>query len=400
MKKVTNQNLLRTEIPRVVLLIETSREPGRSIMRGIEKYARLYGPWSFHFSPGDLIQHFAGAKALHPSGIIARIETPEVEHAILESQLPTVAIDLYEEQKSYGAFRNTSEIRVNNDATGRMAAEHFLNLDYKNFAFVGEIRNVLWSREREQGFAKRLEEAGFTCDSFPLPHPPQTWSLEVHTLGRWLQRLPKPVGILAAMDVRGRQIISTCQVYGIRVPDEVAVLGVGNDPLLCSMCEPTLSSIALDATAGGFQAATILDLLMKDKLVGKRDYVIPPLHVEMRESTRLPDILDPVVADAIRFIKMNNMAPLNASDVARYSPLSRRVLEIRFRKATGHSILEEVNRLRLERVQNMLLKTEMKIHEIAETCGFCTSSYLSRFFRREAGMSIADFLKKEKKRKS
>lgn len=362
-------------------------------MRGIERYARLYGPWSFHLTPGDWIQHFAGAKALHPSGIIARIETPEVAQAILESQLPTVAIDLHEDQKSPGgAFRNTSEIFVNSYAVGKMAAEYLLERQYPHYAFVGEMNNVLWSKERERGFRESLQKAGFSCHSFPLPHPVQTWSIEIHTLGKWLQSLPKPVGILAAMDVRGRQIISACQVYGIRVPEDIAVLGVDNDTLLCDMCTPRLSSIAIHSQTGGFQAAAILDGLMKGKLTGRQTWRIEPLRVETRESTEISPTNDPDVADAIRFIKMNDLTPLNATDVARYSALSRRVLEMRFRKVLGRSILEEINHRRLERIKNMLTKTDMKVYEIAEVCGFCSSSYLSRFFRRETGMTIAEFL--------
>lgn len=347
-----HQKLLRTEIPRVVLLIETARELGRSLMRGIERYSRLYGPWSFHFSPGDLVQHFAGAKALHPSGIIGRIETPEVEKAIRESLLPTVAIDLYEEQKGpFGHFRNTSEIRVDSRRVGEMAADFFLKRRFENFAFVGEIHNVLWSKEREEGFRNRLEEHGFRCKSFPLPNPIQTWSQEVHTLGKWLETLPKPTALLAAMDIRGRQVISTCQMYGIRVPDEISVLGVDNDVLMCNMCTPQLSSIALDGEESGFRAAAILDGMMKGRIQQKVETFISPVRIESRESTELLTIHDSIVSDAIRFIRMNDMSSLNASDVTRHASLSRRSLEIRFRKETGKSILEIINQQRLERVQ-------------------------------------------------
>ncbi|MDO4570844.1 MAG: DNA-binding transcriptional regulator [Planctomycetia bacterium] len=394
-----HQRSSRTELPRVALLVETSREVGRSILRGIERYARLYGPWSFHLFPGDLAQQLSEVKTWDATGIIARIETPEIAEAVLESRLPLVALDLYEEQKSmYGPFRDTPEVFVNSPAVGHLAAEYLMNLHLEHFAFVGEISDVLWSREREKGFQEKLRRSGFTCRRYTPSHPSVEWREEIHDLGAWLQELPKPVGIFAGMDVRGRQVLAACQEYGIRVPNDAAVLGVDNDPLLCRMCTPPMSSIVLDSENGGYQAAAILDDLMKGKTRYRKKFLINPLRVAARESTQRSDIDDDMVADAVRFIRMNSMIALSVQEVVNQTSVSRRVLEVRFRKALDRTILSEINRARVERVKQLLANTDMKVSEIAEACEFGTDGYLCRFFLRETGMTIGEYRRQNLKR--
>ncbi len=384
-------------IPRVALLVETSREVGRSILSGIERYARLYGPWAFHLFPGDLAQQIENVKTWDATGIIARIETHEVAQTILESGLPVVGLDLYEEHKAPGhPLRNICEVSVNSTAVGKMAAEHLMELRCENYAFVGEIHDVLWSREREESFCRTLYWAGFRCFRYKPYRKDLAWTDEIHELARWLQELPKPVGLFAAMDVRGRQVIAACQEYGIRVPEDVAVLGVDNDPLICRLCSPRMSSVILDSETGGYQAALILDGLMRGKLHEKVSFHINPIGIAGRESTERPPFDDPMVNEALRFIRQNSMIALSVQEVANYVRVSRRVLETRFRRIVGQSVLENICAQRLERVKQLLLKTDMKVSEIAEACEFGTDGYLSRFFRRESGMTISEFRTRER----
>ncbi|MDO4582847.1 MAG: DNA-binding transcriptional regulator [Planctomycetia bacterium] len=387
-------NRTRLTLPRVALLVETSREVGRSILSGIERYARLYGPWAFHLFPGDLAQQFEEVRTWDATGIIARVETPEVAQAILDSHLPVVALDLYEEQKNVdGPFRNTCEVHVNSAEVGRMAARYLMEQNYENYAYVCEVNNVLWSKEREWTFRETLDRAGFDCHLYTPQRKGIPWSEEIHLLGKWLDLLPKPVGLMASMDVRGRQVIAACQESGIRVPEDVAVLGVDNDPLLCRMCSPRMSSIILDSENGGYHAAMILDGLMRGKIHEKKTFLINPIGIASRESTERPEISDPTIAEAVRFIHLNSMIALSVQEVANHVNVSRRVLEVRFQNVLGRSVLSEICRARLERVKNLLLKTDMKVREIAEACEFGTDGYLCRFFLREAGMTITEFRK-------
>lgn len=398
--------VIRDDIPRVALLIETSREVGRALLRGVENYIRLHGPWAVHVWPGDLLQHLPDMKSWRGTGIIARIMYPEVEQTVLKSGLPTVAIDLYDEQKEpNGICRGLSEVFVDTYHVGRMGAEHFLEKGFSNFAFVGEVKNVSWSRHREKGFCDRLNEAGFPCYRYKAPgRHTQNWGKELHRLGNWLLSLPKPIGLMAAMDIRGRQVIEACQYYGIRVPEEIGILGVDNDQVVCRLCDPPMSSIELDAEAGGFQAAAILDNLMRH--VEKNDrtpheirrHPIKPLQVVQRRSTERRSISDSLVTEAIRFIKINAAHPLSVSMVVRHVDVSRRTMELRFKRQVGHSVLDEINMARVERVKSFLIETDMTIAEIAETCRFDSETYLYRFFRRMTGETMNSFRRENRKK--
>ncbi|MDO4627846.1 MAG: DNA-binding transcriptional regulator [Planctomycetia bacterium] len=393
--RISHKNA-RPTLPRVALLVETSREVGRSILSGIERYARLYGPWAFHLFPGDLAQQLEEVRTWDATGIIARVETPEVARAILESRLPTVALDLYEEQKDpNGPFRNTCEVYVNSFEVGKMAATHLLDRHYEQYAFVGEVNDVLWSKERERGFRQQLDRAGYDCFIYKPPQKSMCWSDEIHALGPWLEKLPKPIGLMAAMDVRGRQVIAACQEYGIRVPEDVAVLGVDNDPLLCRLCTPRMSSVVLDSETGGYQAALILDGLMRGKIREKKTFLIGPISIACRESTMRPEVNDPIVAEALRFIQLNSMIALSVQEVANHVNVSRRVLEVRFRESLNVSVLTRIKAARLERVKQLLDKTDMLVYEIAEACEFGSDGYLCRFFQRETGMTIKEYRKKK-----
>lgn len=389
--------LSRAEMPRVALLVETSREVGRSILRGVESYARLHGPWSLHLLPGDLAQQLPDVKSWGATGIIARIETPEVEKSILESKIPFVALDLYAPQKGKGGkFQNASEVFVNSPKVGAMAAQHLLGRKFEHYGFVGEINDVLWSKDREKAFTDTVSAAGHEVFRYKSLKSSKNWGSDLHRLGKWLEELPKPIALMAANDVRGRQVIAACQEFNIRVPEDVAVIGVDNDTLLCQLSSPPMSSIALDSENGGYQAAAILDGLMSGMLSGKQEYLVDPLHVVCRRSTERFEIADSMVADAMRFIWINPMAPLGVRDVAEQLLVSRRVLEVRFKNALGHTVLAEINMARLVRVKQLLRETDLKIREIAEMCGFGTEGYLCRFFRRETGVTLGQYKKQLK----
>ena len=386
---------LRVNMPRVALLVETSREVGRSILRGVERYARINGPWSLHLAPGDLAQLFPNVRTWGATGIIARIETPEVEKAILKSGLPFVALDLYGPQKNKrGKFKNASEVFVNSPMVGKMAAEHLLERNLNQYAFVGEINDVLWSTDREKAFTDAIVQAGYKVYRYKPPMTSDRIVDDALQLGQWLYSLPKPIGVMAANDVRGRQVIAACQDFNVRVPEDVAVIGVDNDTLMCQMCTPPMSSVALDAETGGYEAARILDGLMSGTITEKQQYLVAPLHVVSRQSTERFDIPDPVVAEALRLIWINPGQSINVGELANEICVSRRRLEVQFKAIRGRTVLDEISLARLHHVKQLIKETDMRVKEIAESCGFATEGYLSRFFHKQTGMTISQFRKK------
>ncbi|MDD2710666.1 MAG: helix-turn-helix domain-containing protein [Verrucomicrobiae bacterium] len=189
--------------------------------------------------------------------------------------------------------------------------------------------------------------------------------------------LPKPAGLLAEI----------CRNRGIRIPDEVALMGVDNDELICKGTTPPLTSVALSIRRAGCEAAAVLDRLMAGKkVVGKRA-LIRPTHVETRQSTDLIAVADANLAKTIRFIRQNANRVILAKEVAAFSGLSRRALQDRFQRVTGHPLSDEIARTRVQHISRLLVETNMPIASIAQSMGYAADAHIARFFRRCTGMT-------------
>lgn len=377
----------------VALLLETSREVGRGLLRGVMRYSRLHGPWGLHIMPGDLVQSLPTMRAWGGTGIIARVPTPRIARAILKTGLPVIVGPLSDRQLApSNPLSKLSEIRGNGEAIGKMAADHLLERGLRHFAFVGAQDDSAWGQRRREWFCKRISEAGFNCSVYPKPPASERdWGREQKRLGRWLASQPRPLGVLAALDVRGRQVIEACMESHLRVPEDVAVIGVDNDELLCELCDPPLSSIVLNAEKAGYEAAELLHRMMRGERVKSRCISIEPTHVVARRSTETVASADEKIAAALRFIRMSVHRPLQVRDVAEHIGLSRRSLELRFRRAAGHTVLTEIRRVQLERVRTFLLETDFSIQKIAGQCGFASGNYLGKIFRRKFGKTPQRF---------
>jgi LacI family transcriptional regulator len=381
-------------IPKVALLVETALGYGRGLLRGIARYARLHGPWVFYLTPGDLLQVLPKMEEWGGTGIIARIETPEIARAILATRLPVIALDLKREQLAAdNPLSRLSEVCPDSHQAGRMAAEHLLAKRFEQFAFVGVADDPPWSTRRKEGFAQCLAMAAFSCHDYPVPRSARErqWSREQPRLVRWLQSLPKPLGLLACDDDRGRQVLTACRVAGIQVPEDMAIIGVDNDEVLCDISDPPLASVALDSEKAGYEAAALLDGLMSGRIRAPRRILVPPLFVVERRSAEVMAHNDRDVALALRFIHDHAGQPIAVKEIARTSRLSRRMLELRFRRSVGCTIHEKIQSVRLERAKQLLIETEQSIGEVAQAAGFASSGYFSKVFHRALGMPPADY---------
>lgn len=380
-------------VPRVAVLIETSREFGRGILQGIIQYTRLYTRWHLFHLPGDMTQELPDMEKWGGNGIIARITNKKIEKAILATGLPVVGVTLTDEQRSKSSpCARFSEVRADSVAAGRMAAEYFLEKQSEHFAFVGEIHQGNWSQQRGQGFVERLAESGKTCFQYTAARKSRNrWGSEVDQLGKWLLSLPKPISLLAALDIRGRQIINACGEFGIRIPDDIAILGIDNDELICEACQPPMSSIHLDARQGGFKAAEILDDMMIGKIQSPQCFYAPAIRVVERQSTDILRVSDEIVVNAVRYITSNAINSINVANVTEYLQLSRKTVENRFKKALNCTVLEVINRERIKRIKLLLTETSMTIQEIADKCHFEDASNLCKFFRRECQMTMKTY---------
>lgn len=376
-------------IPKVVLLIETSREYGRQLLRGIAKYSRLHGPWTFYREPGGLSEDRPPLDKREVDGIIVRGESLTPQEA-RRMGVPVIFVPRAREN-----IPGFSCIVVDSVAVGRMGAEHLLERGFRHFGFCG-FSDMQWPVRRRRAFVERIHEAGYRTQVYETPESLSisSWAHELDAITDWLKSLPKPAGIMACHDYRGQHLLECCKVAGLQIPEEVAVIGALNDDIICDLCDPPLSSIAFNIEKAGYEAAALLDRLMRGEKVGKRNIVIQPTHVVVRQSTDILAIEDKAAAAAIHFIRQNAREPIQVGDVVAAVGLSRRALEQRFRKAVGRSILSEIRRLRAEQVAQLLLETDMSVSQIAASLGFSSEKHIARPFRQEKGMSPLVYRKK------
>ena len=207
----------------------------------------------------------------------------------------------------------------------------------------------------------------------------------------WLKSLPKPLGLMACNDYCGREVLQACAEAGLRIPDDVAVVGVDNDELMCELSDPPLSSVALNVEQAGYDAARLLDSLMSGQSIPEHIVLVKPTFVVARRSSEVMAQADPCVVAALRFIKDRAAQAIGVPDVVNESRVSRRTLERHFASAIGHSILSEVIHCRLERAKRLLLETDLPVHRIAASSGFASVKTFNRAFRRAEGRTATLF---------
>jgi LacI family transcriptional regulator len=377
--------------PRVALLIETSKSFGRHLLRGINQYNRATTPWTIYFAERSVwddvprwLTKWSG------DGIISRISTPEVARSLLQSSIPIV--DLNEQLRGMGIPL------ISNDhaAVGRMAAEHLLQRRFEVYGYLGH-GGFQWSDRRGAAFAAVVEQAGFPCHIYPCKYRShrqvvqRPWDLELDNIAAWVAGLPKPVGIMASDDFRGLQLLNACVMAGVSVPEQAAVLAVGDDDVACELSNPPLSSVVLNARRMGYEAAALLDRMMHGEKPDVDELLIPPLEIVTRQSTDVTAIADPIVAKAMQFIRQHACDGIKIKDVLRYTLVSRTALQGRFRHAIGRSIHDVILSYRVERVKEMLAYTDLSLADIAERTGFRYAEYMSTVFKKCAGFTPANY---------
>lgn len=383
--------------PRVALLIESSRSYGRELLMGIAKYVRIHGPWSVEFEEGDPTEHFPKwFDRWQWDGIIARVSTPAIAKAIGRSRAPVVDLSGSLPESRFPRIRSDEE------AVGRMAADHLIRRGFRHFAFCG-FQGTDWSDLRRAGFERRIQEAGFACltyDNIDLLRPPPASDYEEHgekherMLMAWLQALPKPCGLMACNDARGRQILNCCREVSVAVPDELAVIGVDKDEIFCELSDLPLSSVTLNTQQIGFEGAALLARLMAGEPAGSGSTLVKPIGVVARQSTDVLAIEDRHIAAALRHIRERACDGLNVEELLRSVPLSRSVLERRFSQLLDKSPKEEILRVRLDRVCRLLAESELSIAEVAQKAGFEHPEYMSRLFKKKMGITPGEFRKR------
>ena len=379
---------------KIILLFDISEEYGKSLLKGITKYSKEFGPWVFCRMPlyyretlgMEKVVEFA--REWEADGIIAQLYNSSDIRKILDIGIPIIAEDFKER------FSDIPNITGGYFETGQMGAEYLLKKGFKNFAFYG-FKNIVWSRERAEGFEEYLKQHGFEVHSFEHEETPsrELWHYKPSALSHWLNSLPKPIAIMACDDERGNHIAEACKHAKIQIPEEIAVLGVDNDELTCNISDPPLSSIGLDIERGGYETAKLIDQMITQNQLKACNIIVRPTHVITRHSTDICATSDKEISAALKFIHLNIDKNINVKDVLRNVPLSRRALENRFFKVTGSAVYKYICNLRIQKVTNWLLETDKSISEIAVATGFSESKNLSRLFKQVKGTTPLKFRK-------
>jgi LacI family transcriptional regulator len=365
-------------------MIETSTVYGRNLLQGITRYLRSHRSWSIYLEQREVDTVPPGwLRTWRGDGVISRWSDPHVVESLGRQDL--AAVDLSDRRPPFGLARINSDDR----AIGRLGAEHLLERDFRSFAYCG-FSGELWAVRRAEAFFGTLVEAGHECRRYDSPWTgagAHVQEAEQAKIGGWLRSLPRPVGIMACNDVRGIDVINACQTHGLKVPDEVAVVGVDDDVLLCEICSPPLSSIVPNIERIGYEAAALLDRLMEGERAECEEKFIAPLGVTDRQSTDVLSVGDPALGTAVRFIRENACHGITVADVLDQLIISRSTLERSFRSTFGRSPQAEIRSVQLARARQLLAETDHPVHRIAELVGFEHVEYFNVVFKREIGQT-------------
>jgi LacI family transcriptional regulator len=374
------------ETPRVILFIENWRAYGRGLLCGIANYSRLHGPWSFYSDPGGQIRSLKETEGWKADGIIARV-TEKGACILKQVGVPAVAIGA-----DSATVPGLPHITADGTGVGRMGAEHLLERGFKNLAYLG-LEKSGWSLKRGQAFAERAAEAGLKPVIFEKPRirGRLSWDTELAHIANWVKSLPKPLGLMACNDDRARHAIEACRIAGVRIPDEAAILGADNDEVICGLATPPLSSISINVERAGYEAAELLDRLMAGGPMSEQRIVARPITVVCRQSTDVYAIEDKDMAAVLRHIRLHIRDLIQVDDIADSLSMSRRKLELHFRKTFGRSVYDEIRRVRIEQVARLLAETNMTICEIARELGYPSGKHISRYFRKMKGITPAEY---------
>ena len=360
------------------------------MLKGIAHYERTHHLWTaYHDDQAVSETDPRWIRSKKWNGVISRHTTPALASACAELKIPLVDLNDVE------PFPGVPKIRPDNVGIGHLGAEHFIERGYQKFGFAG-FGNTLWARERRDGFVEAVRLAERECSVFEVDYPGDAtpfWEEEqIGKLAGWLKGLPKPIGIMACVDLHAQQLISAAHTAGLLVPEEVAVLGANNDTIRCELADPALSSVAPNAFQSGYRAAALLGDLLLGIKPKSYDQRVEPLGVVTRHSTDVLAVEDRNVAAALSFIRERACYGITVNQVLEHAHASRSQMERKFRQCIGRSPQSEIRRVQLRKIRQLLLETDFPLKRIAELTGFEHMEYMCVLFKRMTGISPGSYL--------
>ena len=377
---------MKTEAPqttfRVLLLLDSSSEFDRKLLRGIVRYSNEHGPWLFYRMPQSYRNKYGDkgiikwAKKWGANAIVGRLDD-EIVDVQTELGIPVVLQNYHHRSVS------CSNLTGDYHTAGEMAANFFRKKNYTNFAYYG-IKGVIWSEERGSAFKERVASEGYKVECFEGKLRSR--------VEEWLKKLPKPIALFCCDDERAIFLSETCKIAGISIPEEIALLGVDNDDLLCNISDPPISSIELDVEGGGYAIGELLhDQMLNGVLPQATNVVISPVRIEQRRSTERYNIQDPYVLKVVQRIESSYNKDLSVESLLADIPLSRRNFETKFKRELNTSIYQFILNCRCNHLADLLLTTTRSVMDLSIEVGFKDGGNVSRVFKKCKGVSPVDY---------
>lgn len=369
----------------VGVFLEVGRAAMRKVVSGVMAFAHERGNWNVCLPENRSSSSLECMLAGRWDGVIVGFDDPHGSE-LLQLSVPLVGVG-----GGYGWFRPDMKIPyvgTDNTAVAQLAADHLLERGFVHFAYCGYSPTPVngCSQKRAQAFHDAIVRAGHSCAVHNAPNTASdTWERLCGELAQWLRSLPRPLGLMTCNDSRALQILEACRKAGLRVPEDVAVVGVDNEEAICPFTDPPLTSVDQGAQQTGYEAASLLDQWMAGEAVAPGKRSVSPVGIVARGSTEILATDDHDVAAALRFIRDHAYEPIGLDDVGSATGSTNATLRRRFKAVLGRTVHDEIQRVRIERVKRLLVSTDWTFRQIARQSGFCSVQHMSTRVRQATG---------------
>jgi LacI family transcriptional regulator len=376
------------EIKNILLLLDTATFYGRQIARGVAWYSEGHTPMAFYLQAAVGDEALQGLRNWKIHGVLGRLRKGQLPGPVARGRIPAVTTT------AHNPAKKLPRICLDDEAIGRMVAEHLLSRGFRSFGFCGTY-GMGFSQVRRRGYSQRLAEEDLPCQTYvpqdALGDAETFFAQEQQDLARWIDSLDKPVGIMAADDSMGWKVSQACRRLSVAMPEQVALVGVNNDDVLCRLCSPPMSSVALPLERLGYRAGEMLDARIAGRQPESDNVVLPPIGIITRRSSDVVAVEDAEISTAMRYIRDHVADNIQVDDIAAAAAVSRRSLQRKFPQVVGHTLQKEIRQVRIAKARDLLSLTDLPLHQVAAACGFRYPEHLSRIFKQVTGATPSDY---------
>lgn len=385
---------MESKYARIALLFNANKVYDRSVIEGVGQYIQASQCLWNIFIEDDFTYRKESIHELDIDGIIADFDDPETEKLLENTTTPVIAVG--GSYQNPALYPNHPYVATDNFALVETAFSHLKQKGINKFAFYGLPSNTEkhWSNERQNAFIHIMENHGYPSEIYlgEQSHS-DNWLKAQSQLCEWISKLPAHTGIIAVTDARARHLLQACEYLNIAVPDQLCIIGIDNEELIQYLSRVSLSSVVQGTNRIGYQAAKLLHRLLNGLPVSNTPILIPPIHVEQRRSTDYLSLTDPLVIQAMHYIRHYATQGIKAEQVLDHLKISRSNLEQRFKTEMNKTIHQVIHEVKLSRAKHMLRNTDIPLQEIADICGYPSLQYFYTVFKKTYHITPKEYRK-------